>query len=321
MIQDIPLEKIRPGPNDRKSFEIAGDDGLAALATSITANGFFGAIVVRPMPDGSYEIVGGERRTRAHWLIALCRWIECVNGRRDTLPALTTIRADVQQLDDNAARLIMLLENVQRKDLNPMEESAAYARLQADNGMSVSEMSRVTGRSETLIKSRLALAELLPAAQDALKQGTFPVSWAEKMRGLTREYQFVAWSAYGAGKCKNAVEFGDLCGQLRAKQDTAQASMFDLALFSGKPIDQALDDLGVETQERKTRREIEAELEAARTAAEALRKEREQARAIARKLKKERDQLMKAVDAMRAAMAAMMPAGQFERLMQPVQTR
>jgi len=107
-IHQIPVEKIIVGNNDRKQFN---QQGLAELATSIAEHGLAQPPTLRPVIDGMYEIVAGERRTRA--MRDVLKW--------KFIPAI------VRDLDDQQASAIMLIENIERKDLNPMEEAQAYS--------------------------------------------------------------------------------------------------------------------------------------------------------------------------------------------------
>ena len=113
----IPIDSIRRGDNDRQAFDQVA---LEELSESIRAHGLVQPITIRPMPDGHYQIVAGERRWRACKLLT---WHE--------IPAI------VRDLDDEAASAIMLAENIGRKDLNPIEEANAYHRRMDQFGWSV----------------------------------------------------------------------------------------------------------------------------------------------------------------------------------------
>src|SRR5262247_297894 len=125
---------------------------LAELADSIKAQGLMQPILVRPLGDGRYEIIAGERRWRAARIAGLA-----------TVPAL------VREVADRNALALALIENIQREDLNPLEEAAGLKRLLEELGMTHTEAAEALGRSRAAITNSLRLLELAPPVQEMLR--------------------------------------------------------------------------------------------------------------------------------------------------------
>lgn len=139
----VDIASIMPNPaNPRRSFD-AGD--LKDLAASIREHGIVQPILVRPASDGSdgYEIIAGERRWRAAQLAAL-----------DTVPII------VRKVDDRVALELAIVENVQRSDLNPVEEALGYQQLIDDHSYSQSDLGQVIGKSRSHVANTLRLLNL-----------------------------------------------------------------------------------------------------------------------------------------------------------------
>jgi ParB family transcriptional regulator, chromosome partitioning protein len=140
-LREIAVELITPNPaQPRKRFD---EDGLNALAESLSARGVLQPVLVRPRPGGSYELVAGERRWRAARLAGL-----------ETMPAL------VQHRDDEASLEAALVENMAREDLNPVEAARAVAALVEELGLTREEVGRRVGRSRVAISNLLRLLDL-----------------------------------------------------------------------------------------------------------------------------------------------------------------
>lgn len=154
---DLPIDQLHPSPlNPRKSFDV---DAIAQLAASIGSVGILEPLVVRPVGD-HYEIVCGERRYRA----AL-------------QAALATVPASVRPLTDDQALEIMVIENLQREDVNPLEEGDGFARL-LQAGYGLEQLGARIGRSRKYIYDRIKLGALIPEAQALLTDGTITAGHA-----------------------------------------------------------------------------------------------------------------------------------------------
>ncbi|WP_112661945.1 ParB/RepB/Spo0J family partition protein [Microvirga flavescens] len=147
----VPVEFLRPNPrNPRKYFE---DSELQELAQSIQDRGIIQPIVVRPManlPD-AYEIVAGERRWRASQLVGL-----------HEVPVV------VVEIDDKTSLEYAILENVQRADLNPVEEAQGYSRLMEEFSYTQDNLSKIIGKSRSHIANMMRLTDLPTAIKDML---------------------------------------------------------------------------------------------------------------------------------------------------------
>jgi len=140
-IQDLEIEKIRLNPNQpRKSFD---HDKLDELAQSIIQNGIIEPIIVRPVNDGIYELVAGERRYRASVQAGLRR-----------IPAIC------RELDDRKAMEIALIENIQREDINAVECAMAYRHLMDGYGLTQEQVADRVGKRRSTIANTLRLLNL-----------------------------------------------------------------------------------------------------------------------------------------------------------------
>lgn len=204
----IPTDLIDAGPNDRQTFKRAE---LEELAESIRANGLAQPPTLRPV-SGRYEIVAGERRIRA---------------MRDVLE-WTSIPAIVRELTDEQASAIMLVENVQRRDLDPLEEARGYQSRLDRFGWSRAELSRQSGMGDDRIRRRLALLSLAPESAYAVSTGQLPLTYAALMTSLDANRQLLALKAYQAGPI-TIETMRALCARLQSEQD--QDSIFSADSF------------------------------------------------------------------------------------------
>jgi ParB/RepB/Spo0J family partition protein len=203
-VDSIASELIDAGPNDRERFV---DAEIEHLASSISTHGLAQPPTLRPRADGRFEIVAGERRIRA---------------MRDVL-GWTEIPAMVRVMDDEAAAAIMLVENVQRVDLDPMEEARGYASRMDRFGYSQAELARQASVPPDRVRRRLALLALAPEVARLVSLRQLPLAYASSMCPLDRERQSLALRAYQSGPMR-AEAFAVVCERLLAEQ--SQESMF-----------------------------------------------------------------------------------------------
>ncbi len=164
---DVPVTMITPNKfQPRKIFE---PEALADLSQSIKQYGVVQPIVVRKTMTG-YELVAGERRWRAA-----------------QLAGLKTIPAVVREYTDGEMTEIALVENLQRQDLNPIEEAFAYKRLMEEFGLTQEEMARKIGRSRSHIANMVRLLNLTPTVQDHVSRGTLSMGQARPILSLDTE--------------------------------------------------------------------------------------------------------------------------------------
>ncbi|HTL84633.1 MAG TPA: ParB/RepB/Spo0J family partition protein [Acidimicrobiia bacterium] len=162
-LAELPISSIRPNPQQpREHFD---EEALASLADSIREVGVLQPVLVRSHGDG-YELIAGERRWRAARRVGL-----------QTLPAI------VRMADDAAMLQQAIVENVQREELNPLEEAAAYQQLIEDFSFTHDEVATRVGKSRATITNTLRLLQLPPAIQRYVKDGTVRMGHARALLG------------------------------------------------------------------------------------------------------------------------------------------
>lgn len=170
-LTNLPLDQLESGRyQPRREFD---PDALQALATSIRAQGVVQPIVVRPLPgDGQYEIIAGERRWRAAQLAGLSK-----------IPAI------VRDIPDEMAVAIALIENIQREDLNPLEEASALKRLTEEFGMTHQAIADAVGRSRVGVSNLLRLLDLSAAVKRQIEAGHLEMGHARALLTLDEATQ------------------------------------------------------------------------------------------------------------------------------------
>lgn len=169
-LKEIPIEFLQPGQyQPRKDMH---PEALEDLAASIKVQGIMQPIVVRPIANGRYEIIAGERRWRASQIAGLA-----------SIPAL------IKDVPDDAAIAMALIENIQREDLNPMEEAEALYRLQQEFDLSHQEVADAVGKSRATISNLLRLMSLGKATRKLLENGDIEMGHARAMLSLSEAEQ------------------------------------------------------------------------------------------------------------------------------------
>jgi ParB family transcriptional regulator, chromosome partitioning protein len=151
-LHELPTELIKPNPNQPRTKIDA--DALAGLSTSIEANGVVQPLLVRPLADGSYELIAGERRWRAAQAAGLTK-----------VPAIVRDQELAERLQ------VALIENMVREDLNPVDEARACAALVDELGLSREELARRVGRSRPAVSNLIRLLDLPDEALELLESG------------------------------------------------------------------------------------------------------------------------------------------------------
>jgi len=169
-LAQLPVSSLRPGKYQPRTR--MDEASLAELAESIRARGVIQPIVVRPVGDSQYEILAGERRWRAAKLANLER-----------IPAV------IREVSDEAALGIGLIENIQREDLNPVEEASGLKRLIEEFRLTHEEVARAIGRSRTGVTNLLRLLELAPAVQALVQDGSIDMGHARALLALSKARQ------------------------------------------------------------------------------------------------------------------------------------
>ncbi|AGW12753.1 ParB/RepB/Spo0J family partition protein [Megalodesulfovibrio gigas] len=167
-VRQLPLDSIAPNPNQpRREFPEAS---LQELAESIAAQGVIQPVLVRRAPGGSeksYELVAGERRLRA-----------------SLLAGKTHIPAQVRQIDDTTSLVIAIIENLQREDLNPLDEAQGLQQLQTRLALSQEALARQVGKSRPAVANALRLLQLPQAIQEQVRSGGVSAGHARALLGI-----------------------------------------------------------------------------------------------------------------------------------------
>ena len=165
-LQQVRLSEIRPNPyQPRKEFKL---EELSELQASLKASGLLQPITLRPSPTGTgYELIAGERRFRAASALG---W--------------TDIPAVVRTIDDKTLLTLALIENLQRSDLNPLEEAEGYKRLVDEFALSHAQVGDVVGKDRTTVANLLRLLQLPAAVRRLLSDGTISLGHARALLGL-----------------------------------------------------------------------------------------------------------------------------------------
>ncbi|HEX5761679.1 MAG TPA: ParB/RepB/Spo0J family partition protein [Solirubrobacterales bacterium] len=225
-LRELPVALVKPNPKQpRTRFD---PDALAALAASIEASGVVQPLLVRPLPDGSYELIAGERRWRAAQQAGL-----------DKVPAIVRDSELAERLE------VALIENMVREDLNPVEEAKACAALVEDLGLSKEELARRIGRSRPAVSNLIRLLDLPDEALELLESGEL---------------------SEGHGRALLAAEGNDV--RRRLARDAVRGGwsvreMEDRAKLASQPKKRSPQRSGIGAEERAALREAEDQLESA----------------------------------------------------------
>lgn len=169
-IQEIPLKQIIPNTyQPRRQFD---DVQLNELAQSIQVNGLLQPIIVRLNDDQKYEIIAGERRFRA---VELLNW--------EKIPAI------VRDYSNQESAALALIENLQREDLNPIEEAQAYQQLEQMEQLPQKDLARKLGKSQSYVANKLRLLKLAQPVQQAIITGTISQRHGRALLNLSAKQQ------------------------------------------------------------------------------------------------------------------------------------
>jgi ParB family transcriptional regulator, chromosome partitioning protein len=158
----VPIELVSRNPkNPRKNF---AEEDLQDLASSIRQHGIVQPVVVRPLPGEKYEIIAGERRWRAAQLAGLVE-----------IPVI------VRDVDDRTALELAIVENVQRSDLNPVEEALGYEQLIAEHGYTQNDLGEIIGKSRSHVANSLRLLKLPDQVRNMLFDGSLSAGHARAL--------------------------------------------------------------------------------------------------------------------------------------------
>ena len=166
--QHVPISQIRPNPyQPRKEFR---PEDLAELQASLQANGLLQPIVVRPGADGGYELIAGERRLRAATQLG---W--------------TDIPVVIREIDDRTLLTLALVENLQRTDLNAVEEAEGYQRLIEEFGLTQQRVADIIGKDRTTVANTLRVLQLPASVRRMVQQGELTLGHARALLAFEDE--------------------------------------------------------------------------------------------------------------------------------------
>lgn len=171
----VTLKITEISPNKEQARKTFKDEELGTLADSIKEHGVLQPLLVRPLLNGGYQLIAGERRWRA-----------------SRLAGLTEVPVIIKTLSDEEAAVISLIENLQREDLTPIEEANGYAKLIKDYGLTQEEAAERVGKSRTAVTNALRILKLPKAVIEMINEGSLSAGHAKALAGLTDSKQITA---------------------------------------------------------------------------------------------------------------------------------
>ncbi len=169
-LREISIDAVMPNP--RQPRQVVNDEKLGELAGSIKEHGIVQPIVVRPLEDGKYQLIAGERRWRA------CREL-----------GMQKIPAVIREYGDLEAAAVALIENVQRENLNPLEEARAYRILMEEFGLTQEDVSKRVGKSRPFVGNMVRLLSLPGEIQQMILENKLTAGHARAVLGLEKKEQ------------------------------------------------------------------------------------------------------------------------------------
>ena len=225
----LPTSEIEPNRDQpRKAFS---DEAITALADSIREHGMLQPILVRPIKTGGYQIVAGERRWRAARMLGL-----------DEVPV------NIRELTDLETMQIAIIENLQRENLNPVEEAAGYNELIEKFGMTQEKVAKMVGRSRSAVANAVRLLSLPERVLKMLENGDISAGHARALLGFEDEEMLIATALRAAdgGLTVRQVE--------KAAQKSAEHNEEAAPAASNKKIDNYFKEMELSLNERLGRK-------------------------------------------------------------------
>lgn len=208
----IPVSRISPLPGQPRTY--FSEEALAELAASIEARGVIQPIIVRPMGQGQYQLVAGERRWRA-----------AQKARLHQIPAI------VRELGDREVMALALIENIQREDLNPIEEARAYHRLSEMEGMSQADIAKMVDKSRSHVANLQRLLALPDDVIALVEQGALSMGHARALIGFDQASELAREAVAGKLSVRDVEK--------RVRSGTAKARPSRRTLTSSDPMKHA----------------------------------------------------------------------------------
>jgi ParB family chromosome partitioning protein len=215
----LRMSEIEPNREQpRKNFS---DEAIAALADSIREHGILQPLLVRPLITGGYQIVAGERRWRAARMLGL-----------DEVPV------NIRELTDAETMQIALIENLQRENLNPIEEAVGYNELIENYGMTQEKVARMVGKSRSAIANAVRLLSLPDEVKKLLENGDLSAGHAKALLGFEDEQLLIATAVKAAN--------GGLT--VRQVERAAQKSLEETEADDATELDRRIDNYFIEME-------------------------------------------------------------------------
>ncbi len=241
---ELPVGLIKPNPNQpRTKFD---PEALAGLASSIEASGVVQPLLVRPLHDGSYELIAGERRWRAAQQAGL-----------EKVPAVVRDSEQAERLQT------ALIENMVREDLNPVDEARACAALVEDLGLSKEELARRVGRSRPAVSNLIRLLDLPDEALALLESGELSGGHGRALllaRGNDVRRRLARAAAKGGWSVRETEERAKLAGQPKQGRGSRRKADPEEAAAMRDAADRLESALGHEVKVRPKGEEIAVEI-------------------------------------------------------------
>jgi ParB family transcriptional regulator, chromosome partitioning protein len=204
-VRRVALDRVHPCPfQPRKSFP---DEALRDLADSIRTQGIVQPLIVRPAADDNYELIAGERRWRAA-----------------RLAGLTEVPVIVREADDRAALELALIENLQRENLNPIEEAQGFAQLIEQFQLTQEEAAVRVGKSRAVVANAIRLLKLAPDLQAYLRDDRLSVGHAKVLLSLPDHPRQLLAADRILRQSLNVRQTEDLVAQLQDRADSSRTS-------------------------------------------------------------------------------------------------
>jgi ParB family chromosome partitioning protein len=165
LVKEISVEQIDRNPYQTRSR--FAEEALNELAASIKSSGVVQPVVVRPRPNGRYQLIAGERR-----------WLASQRAGKNTVPAI------IRQVSNEQAMEMTIVENLQREDLNPMEQAHAYERLGREFSLTQEQMAQRTGKDRSSVSNFLRLLKLPTEVQSLIEEEKLTFGHAKALMGL-----------------------------------------------------------------------------------------------------------------------------------------
>ena len=219
----VRLSEIEPNRGQpRKNFD---ENALAELADSIREHGIIQPLLVRKMETGGYQLIAGERRWRAARMIGL-----------DEVPVV------VREMSETEVLELALIENLQREDLNPLEEAAGYQELMSTYGLTQEQVSKRVGKSRSAIANALRILNLPEQVRPFVENGDLSMGHARALLGLSDTEEMIRLAKMAADKGLSVREVERLVAKLKANHPSGEEKKTDELLHYYKEMQLAMNE-------------------------------------------------------------------------------